>query len=397
MKPKILHVLPIASRRAGGPPAFVGPATRELGRLGYEVRIVATDLALAPGARAQRALIAGEAHPGLAGCRYELYPTRWPRRLAYSPQLRSALDACVREFDLVHIHSLWLHPQYAAFAAASAAGVPYIVSPHGALDPFLRRRGRLRKAITTTAWQRRMLAQARLLHVTSQGEADLIGDLAPGVPRAVVPLGVDLDEFADLPDRNVFRTDRLGGYDGPVILFLGRLTFKKGIDVLIEAFSRVRRELRSRLVIAGPDDEGLEPALRAVAQRFGVAGDVALVGPVYGRDRLAALACADVWALSSHSENFGVAVVEAMAAGLPVVISPAVNIASEIAAARAGIIAELTPEAFGRELQALLADDNRRVTVARSARAFAAGFQWSAIAPALVSMYERAADPSAEG
>jgi glycosyltransferase involved in cell wall biosynthesis len=397
MKLKILNVLPIASRRAGGPPAFVGPAARELQQLGYQVRIVSTDMALAPGAKGQRALTPDELHPLIAATDHALYPARRPRRLAYSPPLAGALRASVGQFDVVHIHSLWLYPQYAAYSAASAAGVPYIVSPHGALDPFLRGRGRLRKRITTEAWQGRMLENARLIHVTSEVEAELIADVAPSVPRAVVPLGVDLAEFSELPERGVFRRERLNGYEDPVILFLGRLTFKKGIDLLIEAFARARRESFCRLVIAGPDDEGLEPSLRAVAERCGVTDDVAFVGPVYGRDRLAALACADIWALASHTENFGVAVVEAMASGLPVVISPAVNIAAEVAAAQAGIVAELTAEAFANVLRALLADQNRRRTLADSARAFAGRFEWRAIMPSLTEMYQAAGGSSAKG
>ena len=301
MKLKILHVLPIASQRAGGPPAFAGPAARELEQRGHQVRIVSTDLALAPGCKGQRALRSDEVHPLIAANDHALYRTRWPGRIAYSPALATALRASVSQFDVVHIHSLWLYPQYAAYSAASAAGVPYIVSPHGALDPFLRERGRLRKRITTEAWQGRMLARAKLIHVTSEVEAELIGDVAPSVPRAVIPLGVDLAEFSELPERDIFRHERLGGYDEPVILYLGRLTFKKGIDLLIEAFSRARRQFRCRVVIAGPDDERLEPSLRELAERVGVADDVAFVGPVYGRDRLAALACADIWALASHT------------------------------------------------------------------------------------------------
>lgn len=391
LRVKILHVLPTASRRAGGPPAFVGPAARNLTQLGYTVRIMTTDLALAPGASRQRHLSPGELHPALAGTDCAVYPTRWPRRIAYSPALTEALRTTVQEFDVVHIHSLWLHPQLAAFGAASAAGVPYIVSPHGALDPFLRRRGRVRKALTSAIWQRRMLEQAKLIHVTSDIEAQLIGDMAPGIPRRVVPLGVDPDEFSALPARDCFRRERLGGYDGLIVLFLGRLTFKKGIDLLIDAFAQARTGLRCRLVIAGPDDERLEPALRAVAERCGVTNDVVMVGPVYERERLAALASADIWALSSHSENFGVAVVEAMAAGLPVVVSKAVNIAPEIAAAEAGIVAELTAEAFARELRLLLTDPPRRDRLAASARTFAARFEWRAVVPAIARMYEDAA------
>src|SRR5207302_198290 len=100
-------------------------------------------------------------------------------------------------------------------------------------------------------------------------------------------------------------------------------------DTLIEAFARVRRRLGDvRLVVAGPDDEGLTPSLREKTVALGVAGDVEFVGLLNASGRLAALTNADVWVLPSKTENFGTSVIEAMAAGVPVVISPAVNLAS---------------------------------------------------------------------
>ncbi len=390
MKAKILQVVPLASRRAGGPPAFVGPVARELTRLGHHVRVVTTDLAFAPGASGQRALPTEELHPAIADVDHAIYPARWPRRLAYSPALRRALLESVSDFDVVHIHSLWLYPQYSGFKAASETRTPYIVSPHGALDPFLRRRGRLRKRLTTALWQRRMLEGAQVIHVTTDLEAELIQDVAPDVPRVVVPLGIDLDEFRDLPPREEFRRERLGAYDGPLTLFLGRLTFKKGLDILIQAFSQIGQDQRGRLVIAGPDDEDLTGSLRGLAERCGVLDDVVFVGPVYGRSRQAALASADLWVLPSHTENFGVAVIEAMAAGLPVVISPAVNIAPQIADAHAGLIAALSPEAFAQCVGELLADAVRRRELGAAAQKFATAFEWASIAPSLVGLYHRA-------
>lgn len=384
----LLNVLPIVSARAGGPPAFVGPAARELERLGHRVRTIATDLALAPGARPQRRVLPDEVQAALAAAgHHTLYPTRFPRRLLYSPELARGARTAAATASVVHLHSLWLHPQYAGYRAAAAAGVPYIVSPHGALDPALATRGRLRKRLTTDAWQRRMLDGARMIHITTDVEAELIADIARAVPRALVPVGVDLDEFDDLPERDVFRRTRLGGYDGPVVLFLSRLSYKKGIDLLIEGFAHVRRRLESRLVIAGPDDERLTPSLRGVAARHGVLEDVQFVGPVFGEDRRAAFASADLWALTSHTENFGVAVIEAMAARRPVVISPAVNLAPQVAAADAGLVAELNPVAIADAIQAVLSDPARSHTLGRNGRKFAERFDWPIVASELERMY----------
>jgi glycosyltransferase involved in cell wall biosynthesis len=362
-------------------------------RRGHGARIIATDLALAPGARPQRRIRPDEVHPAIAAGDHSLYPTRRPTRLLYSPALRRAAREAVAEADVVHLHSLWLHPQYAGFTAALAGKRPYVISPHGALDPVLRRRGRLRKGLTMLVWQRRMLEGARLIHVTTEVEAELIADIAPGVPRAIVPVGLDVGDFKALPDPSAFRERYLDGYQGPVILFLGRITYKKGIDLLIEAFARLRVELPSRLVIAGPDDEKLTPSLQALAARCNVSKHVSFVGTMFGPDRLAAFASADVWALPSQTENFGVAVVEAMAAGCPVVISRAVNLAPQVAAAQAGVVAlELTPSAVARALGSVLGDEARRSTLVSEGLRFAARFDWSAVAPDLEQMYLAAAN-----
>jgi glycosyltransferase involved in cell wall biosynthesis len=145
------------------------------------------------------------------------------------------------------------------------------------------------------------------------------------------------------------------------------------------------------LVLAGPDDEDLAPSLRALSRQLGIDARVRFTGMLRGDDKLGALAAAGVWALPSHTENFGVAVVEAMAAGLPVVISPQVNIARDVAAADAGIACKRTPEAFAAHIGALLDDETKRRALGESARAFARRYDWSRVAPQLADMYAQVA------
>ena len=301
------------------------------------------------------------------------------------------LPRTVCNYDVVHIHSLWLFPQFAAQWAARRRRVPYIVSPHGALDPYLRRHGRLQKALTDAAWQRRMLRDATLLHITTEQEGALIPDVAPTTPRHVVPVGVWTDRLRIAGNGARFRSRFLGGSDAEVVLFLGRITYKKGLDLLIRSFVHVSRASPgTQLVIAGPDDEGLRPGLEQLANEQGLAAYVHFTGPLYQDDRADAFAAATVWALSSYTENFGVAVMEALAAGLPTIVSTEVNLAGVIRENRAGIVASPNATEFGPALANLLRDKGGHADLARRARSLAARYDWSVVAPELRSMYARA-------
>lgn len=387
---KVLHVLPTLSPRLGGPAMVVANAAHALRPLGWESTIVATDLAH-PASWSGRERVTLADIPAGAGLDARLYPARWPYRLAYSPALARALREMVHEYDVVHIHMLFQYPQFAAYEAARRAGVPYVVAPRGALDPHLRRRSRLVKAVTGLLWQRRMLDAAAALHFTTGEEARLVSDLRLRAPAIVAPNGIDWHSFQHLPPGEAFRSRHLAGHDGPVVMHLGRVSHKKGLDVLVRAFARAARgEPRAVLALVGPDDDGLTPKLRALAAREGVADRVVFTGMLTGDDKRAALAAADVWALPSHTENFGVAVVEAMAAGRAVIISHAVNLAPDAEAAGAALVRRNTAEAFAEAIASLLGDPDRREALGRAARAFARRYDWEAVAPAWCALYERA-------
>lgn len=386
---KVLHVLPSLSARIGGPAISVVESALALRACGVESTIFATDMAEAVSAKRHRRVMPADLPAGADQLDVRLFAARWPYRLAFAPLMQRALDEAAPRYDVVHIHMLFMYPQFAAYRAARRYGVPYIVSPCGALDPHLRTRSRVAKALTDRAWQRDMLDGAAALHFKTSEEAALAADLGLRAPAIVVPNGVRCDAFDALPSGDAFRARYLDGHEGPVVLNLGRLSHKKGLDVLVRAFAIVAASRAdAMLVLAGPDDEGLTPQLRALARQLGIGARVRFAGMLRGAEKLAALAAAGVWALPSHTENFGVAVVEAMAAGLPVVISPQVNIAREIAAADAGIVCERAPEAFAAHIIALLDDASRCASLGERARAFARRYDWWDVAPQLARMYE---------
>lgn len=387
----VLNVIPHLTSRSGGPATNLVASSHHLGPKVHRV-IVTTDMAGTASARPFMRAENRDLPEGATGLDIRMHTCRRPYRLAYSPGLDRALRALIPEMDVVHIHMLFLCPSFAAGRYCHQFAKPYVVSPHGSLDPYMRRKGRGRKWFTDVLWQRRLLERARAIHATTSEEAQLISDIAPDVPRYVVPNGVSLDRFANMPTGHRFRERWLAGDDGPLVLYMGRISHKKGLDILIRALSTVAREVPDvRMAIVGPDDENLGSGLARLARQLGVGEAVVFTGGLYGDEQLEALAAADIWALASHTENFGTAVLEALAAGKAVVVSREVNIAADIQRAGAGLVAELTPQAFERELLGLLRSPQRRRNLSRQAAEFARLYRWQVIGPQLAGMYQRVA------
>jgi len=357
--------------------------------LGVESRIFTTDMAGPPSAKRRRVVATGDLPIVARALDVTFGSVRWPRRFAYAPSMRTALREATREADLVNIHSLFLYPQYVAWRAAVAAGTPYIVTVHGALDPYLRRRGRLRKRVIADLWQSKMLDGAAALQLATEHEAAMITDIAPDVERIVVPIGIHAAAFRQLPTAASFRERRLEGHDGAIVLALGRLSRVKGLDVLVRAFAGLAsRHPDAILVLAGPDDEGIEPMLRSLAQRLGVEDKVFFTGMLLPEERLEVLAAATLWALPSHTENFAIAALEALAAGLPVIVSPAVDLSRALEQHRAAVVTEASPEAFERSMDELLSHPGRRLELGAAGREFALRYDWSRVAAETLETYE---------
>lgn len=385
---RIAHVIPTLALRTGGPPVAVVESCRALNTIGVETAIFTTDLREAASAPSHDRTSPHRWPEGAEALDVRLFKARWPYRLAFSPPLYSALARDARAFDVVHIHSLFLFPQLAAYRAAATARVPYVVAPRGALDPHLARRGRLAKHIAETTWQRRMLEGAAALHLTSEAERTHVANVAPAVPRVVIPNGVRASCLAD-PGSGARARHGLGLGDAPLVAYTGRLSHKKGLDVLLRAFAIATETVpEARLVIAGPDDEAMTPRLRTMAQDAGVGERVTFAGMLPQAQVREVLAAADVWALPSRGENFGNAFAEAMAAGRACVVSPDVALAHEAEEAGAAVVAPREPASFALALTALLTDNGQRRALGARAREFARRYDWQRVAPELARMYE---------
>lgn len=358
----------------------------ELARRGEQVSIFTTDVD-GPG----RLDVPLDRPVRVGGADVRYFPVQRPRGFVTSWPLARALREAVPRHDIVHIHSLYLFPSTAAAHYCRRAGVPYLVRPHGTLDPFMFRRHRARKWIYEWLFEWRNLERAAALHFTSLEEQELTRPLGLSTPGVVVAPGVHVERYGQPVGTAAAPWGETRGRR--VILFLGRLNFKKGLDLLARAFTELaRRRPDVHLVLAGPDDDDYGRAVRGWLAQGGVADRCTFTGMLEGTSKLAAFHHADVFALPSYSENFGVAVVEAMACGLPVVVSDRVNIWREIAHAGAGRVVPCDAAAVSRGLAAVLDDPAPEAMGERGRRLVAERFTWPAAGARMLDAYREILD-----
>jgi glycosyltransferase involved in cell wall biosynthesis len=380
---KILHVVPtyVPAWRHGGPVAAVHGLCKALARRRHEVTVFTTDVHGADTLDVPRSVPVS-----LDGVTVWYFPVALPRRLYRSPAMGAALRR-VAAFDLAHLHSVFLWPTAAAARAAVRAGVPYIVAPRGMLvAELLRQRGWLRKRLWIDLVERRTLAGAAALHATSQLEGAEAAQLGLALPPVhVVPNGVEQEPWDASREAELAAPVRAALGRRPLLLFLGRVSWKKGLDRLIRALALVPG---ATLAVAGNDEEGYRATLMRLAGEAGVAERVLHLGPVRGADKAALLDGADLLLLTSYSENFGNVVLEAMAAGLPVVVTPEVGLAATVRESGAGVVCDGDPPTLAAALRGLLADGAaRREMGRRGAKAAAEDFSWDSVAAQMEKVY----------
>jgi glycosyltransferase involved in cell wall biosynthesis len=261
--------------------------------------------------------------------------------------------------------------------------VPYIVSPRGMLEKgLIEQKSPILKAGLIAFIEKQSLEHAAAIHVTSAreaAEAVAFGFHLPLVRE--IPNGVDLDIEPGTASDPISRI----ATGPPYVLFLGRLSWKKGLDRLLTAFTRVNGV---QLVIAGNDEEGYRSTLERQAQDLGISGRITFTGAVHGADKWALLHGAQLLVLPSYSENFGNVVIEAMAAGRPVVVTPEVGLAPAVSAIGAGLVAEGDAVELGGAITFLVNDAERRLDMgARGKSAVINRFSWAAVAGQMESLY----------
>jgi glycosyltransferase involved in cell wall biosynthesis len=382
---RILHVVPtyLPATRYGGPIHAVHGLCRALADRGHQVEVVTTNV---DGDRDSN--VRCETPVSLDGVEVRYFraasrvvPRRIARRLYVAPELKRDLERRIRTFEIVHLHSVFLWPTFAAARIASRNRVPYVLTPRGMLVPeLIRERSRLAKELWLRAVEAGTLRNSAGVHFTSKREWDDAARTGLPLPEPfVVPNGVE-----PAPESARTRSEN-------TLLYLGRISWKKGLDRLIDALALVPDVM---LTIAGNDEENLTPALEARALRQGVRSRITFLGEVRGDSKAELLESSAALVLPSLSENFGNVVLEAMAAATPVIVTPEVGLADDVRAAGAGLVASGDASALAAAIGQLVSDPPlQREMGARGRRLVAERFTWPVVAERMEREYARILRP----
>jgi glycosyltransferase involved in cell wall biosynthesis len=362
-----MHVLHVNS---GVDPRQGGPTTAMLAMIHAQIDVGATITVAAtfghdfePAAAEQMKRIGADIH--LIGPSTNL--------LAWHRKIKPTLKHLIARADIVHIHGVWEEIQHQAARIARKQRKRYLFTPHGMLDPWSLAQSARKKRWYLKLRLKRDLDHASAIHFTDETERDLVASLQIKSPALVERLIIDLSDFQPLPARGQFRAKFAKQFgDRPFVLFMSRIHHKKGLDLLVPAFAKSASAHGATLVIAGPDVGGYQAAVEQMARNGGIADRVLFPGMIYGTDRAAALVDAQMFALTSYQENFGVVVIEALAAGTPVVISDQVNIHRQITDARVGEVVPTDVDRIADALTRWLNDRDGRHIASLRAKEFVA-------------------------
>ena len=392
---KVLHVIPSVSERSGGPAQAIFPMCRSLMARGLEVTLATTTHGLSD---LNGHLTSPQIYQGTPTY---FFPVR-DDGFKYSRPFKIWLDENVQSFDLVHIHAVFNHSSIAASTSCRKHLVPYVVRPLGTLDPWSMQQKSFRKSLFWTLAGKRMLKSAGTIHYTAQAEFDLVKRSLGLKHGTVVPLGIERNsngsksvtagEPAAFPSRTGVGQGQARTPAPPAqyVLFLSRLHPKKGLDVLIRAFIALQKNEKFstwRLMIAGDGDSAYVDSLKRIVAENTAADVVRFIGWVSGDEKREVIRNASLLVLPSRQENFGLCVLEALAEGVPVVISRDVNLAQDIVDAGAGWITDVTVADLKSTLAEVLADKQQGLSRGLAGKHFSQAFTWDAIAERLEAMY----------
>jgi glycosyltransferase involved in cell wall biosynthesis len=372
---RVLHVIQSLDAKGGGPPMAMGPMAAALARAGVNVEVASRD--------------AGKAASPLTVPVHDLFD---------DSGIKKWVGSNVHRFDVLQVHGLWNPVNSAAMKAARKAGVPYVIRTCGMLAPYSWRRRWWKKRPYWWVTERWNCRSAAAFHVTTPGErAEVAAWKLPG-PIHEIPLGMDDVAFDAPVDADDLRR-RCGPVAGhrPIVLFLGRLHPVKGIsDLLLPAFAKLKSDA-VLAIVGGPSDNAPNYAneIAATVETLKLGNRVAMLGEISAKLKWNLFDGAALYVQPSHTENFGLAVAEAMARGCPVIVTEGVQSRSVVEAAGGGWVVPFDPDRLAATIDSALTDSAGSAARGRAAReAVRRELSWDRSAERLAAVYQNLLRPA---
>ncbi len=372
---KILEVTNLFSPVHGGSAEVPYQLSRELSQRGHRLTLYTSDLQI--GQEYRRYLPESEV------CAFKTFALL---NFQVTPGMIARARDEVKRFDVIHLHNYRTFQNILIHHYAKQYGIPYVLQAHGSLPRIMGKE--TLKRIFDNLWGYNILQDAARLIAVTKVEAEQYQDM--GVSEAkieIVPHGINLAEFENLPQRGEFRSKHGLADNEKIVLYLGRIHRIKGLDLLARAFADIARSTADvRLVVVGPDG-GYRPALEKLLTSLGISDRVLLTGTLYGRDKLQAYVDADVYVLPSSYEIFGITILEACACGIPVVVTDRCGIA-DVIHEQAGLAVPFDKEALSRAIVRLLDDASARLEFGKKGKQLVQEtFNWGRIAKKVEGIY----------
>jgi len=394
---KILVVTPFykPAHIYGGPVQSISALCESMARAGARVTVFTTD-AKGPGKRLAVAANQPIQVEGVEVHYFSHVSVPLMPLFFYSPALGRACREQINQFDAAYLSLNWNYPTMMAAQSALSASVPYVFSPRGCLMTWSMQQLGWQKRIYLALIERRLMNGASAIHCTGAMEQAQLEAWRLKPPTFIVQNGLDIAPFQQLPARGELRRSLGISSTATVSLFVGRLHKMKRVGPMVQAFARVAQELPSaHLVIAGPDEDGSGQDAQEQAQTLGLSDRVHFTGLLTGTGLMQAYADADLLVLLSHRENFGMVVAEAMAAGVPVLISDQVGLAEEVKQANAGCVVSSEAEEIARTWTQMLTSPALRQMGSRGRNLVEERFVSEVVAAQMIEVLSRIARHSA--
>ena len=365
----------------GGPARIIYDHTTEVLNQGHQVDILSP---MTPGEKMYPApegarLIAGKRTTPISNIYRE-----------FSVEMYQFLKKNIQQYDIIHMHGIWHFGSLAPFLIPNNAAL--VITIHGLLDKWAVAHNKWKKDIVTALYQKRILGKADLIQINNTDEEEDVIRYLGYRPKnmVIVPNGMKVSEYINLPEKGTFRKKHGLKSDDQMILFMGRLNIKKGLDLLLPAFQNVCEQLPNAvLILAGPDD-GYQAETEAFISKNNLGNRIKLVGMLTDTIKKEALSDADLFVLPSYSEGFSIAVLEAMTSKVPTLVSDRVGFGDYIKKYQASYLTPLTSEGVASGFLKILQDKTYAEDIKNQAfRMVTENFDITVVANQLLEEYKK--------